>query len=274
MNFVKKILTQSLLTHILIAIVIFIVLIWGTFVVLKIYTNHGQSFSVPDFRGMTMSEVKKLCNEKKLRYKISDSVFNSFQKKGTVVEQTPSPNSKVKENRRIFLIMNASQPEMVNMPNLIDKTLIQAKADLERLDLSVGSIEYIPDIGKNIVLKQKFEGGRIPAGSKIAKGSYIDLTLGKGIDDNEENNKTLVPDLLGLEKRQAINKATNSFLNIKGIVFDRSIQNYTDSIRAVVYKQNPERNRKQHVVFGSSIDIWLTVDKAKIKAINEKKKLK
>ena len=48
---------------------------------------------------------------------MTDSIFFKELPRGTVAKQNPKPGSKVKEYRRIYLTMNAVNPEMVTMPN-------------------------------------------------------------------------------------------------------------------------------------------------------------
>ena len=151
---------------------------------------------------------------------------------------------------------------MVKIPNVTNISLVQAKSDLESEGLFVGNLNYIPDIATNYVLMQKYKGKKVKAGTLVQKGSRIDLTLGKGIDDADA---TYVPKLFSLNRTDATIKATDAYLNIGSVVYDRSIKTYSDSIKAKVWKQNPNASRNFPVKLGSSINIWLTIDKAKLK---------
>lgn len=266
----KELITQTFLKHVVLALGIAIVLFFGTFIALNLYTHHGEAFSVPDFSGLTIEEVQQLCDDKDLRYEVTDSVFYENRKKGTVVEQNPPADFKVKRNRTIFLTMNASRPEMVKMPNVRDVSLVQAKASLETAGLKVGKLIYVEHWAKNLVLKQKYNGRTIPPGKEIAKGSSIDLELGRGNpeDGGEGSPKTTVPDLTGLTKDQALGKATDMYLNLGAVIFDRSVETYRDSLEAVVYRQDPTHSRAGGVPYGSYISIWLTKNKSKMPAEN------
>ena len=63
---------------------------------------------------------------------------------GVVVEQTPSAGEKVKKNRTIFFTINAYAAEQVQMPNLVDYSLRNAKVILESYGLELGDLIYIP----------------------------------------------------------------------------------------------------------------------------------
>jgi len=262
MKSLKHYVTQTFLKHILIAIAAVILLISFTFLSLNIYTDHGDELSVPDFDGLKMSEVEELVDDNNLRFKITDSVYYNDRLRGTVVEQNPPPNFKVKKQRTIFLTINANNPQMVKVPNVTNVSLVQAKSDLETEGLLVGNLNYIPDIATNYVLMQKYKGKKIKAGTLIQKGSMIDLTLGKGIDDEDA---TYVPKLFLLNRNDATVKATDVYLNIGSVVYDSSIKTYSDSLKAKVWKQNPDASRNFPVKLGSSINIWLTVNKKKLK---------
>src|SRR5436190_8628958 len=66
------------------------------------YTHHGESITVPDLRGMTREKLVKFIENKHLQYKVVDSLYEVGKTPGTVIEQDPAPDSKVKENRTIY----------------------------------------------------------------------------------------------------------------------------------------------------------------------------
>ncbi len=57
-----------------------------------------------------------------------DSVYTTVVPRGCIAEQSPKPGFKVKKWRNIVLTINAFNPEMVAMPNLIDLPIRQAIA--------------------------------------------------------------------------------------------------------------------------------------------------
>jgi beta-lactam-binding protein with PASTA domain len=229
-----------------------------TFLILKIYTHHGQALSVPDFTGLTLEEVHKKAKKNKLRIEISDSVFNNNRPKSTVIEQNPVAGFNVKKNRRIFLIMNASNPEKVKMPNIIGVSHRQAEAVLKNAGLEIGRLIHVPDIAVNNVLNQKFNGKEIEEGAFVPKGSKIDLVLGMGLSDQ----KTQVPDLDHYTLERAKNRILRSALNLGAIIYDESIIDANDSIEAKVWRQYPSYKENKMIRLGSTVDLWLSVDSA------------
>jgi beta-lactam-binding protein with PASTA domain len=213
------------------------------------YTHHGESITVPDLRGMTEERLEKFIDDKHLRYKIVDSLFMNGKAPGTVIEQDPAPDSKVKEDRTIYITINASKPPKVKMPNLVDVSFRQAEAILETYGLLIGQTIYKPDLAKNAVLSQQYKGRPIAAGTEIYKGSTIDLILGDGLGNSVVN----VPSLLGMTQDEAMFVLRGSAINVGTITFDNGVRNKET---AKVYRQNPEANGSI-IKQGEAVDIWL-----------------
>jgi len=234
---------------------IMVLMIWMNF-----YTRHGQARPVPDFYGLTMDQTIKLAKKNKLRYIIADSVYTTLVPRGCVAEQSPKPGFKVKKWRNIVLTINAFNPEMVAVPNLIDLPIRQALALIESSGLKMGESRYRPDLSINIVLDQLYNGKKTVPGDSLQKGSVIDLVLGKGLS----NQRTSVPDLMGMHLEPAKNKILVSALSLGTYVYDSTILKGEDSLNAFVYKQNPEWKEDASLQLGSAIYLWLTVDSAKL----------
>jgi beta-lactam-binding protein with PASTA domain len=196
---------------------------------------------------------------KKLRFVIADSIFIQGEKPGTVVSQNPSPNTRVKENRTIFLTINAFNPEKVKMPNIVGLSFRLAETTLLNNGLKLGARIYVPDIGKDYVLRQLYHGRNkdIAPGTLILKGSSIDLALSFG----EGSTLIEVPDLKRLTLSKARDAISNLYINLGAIIYDGTSETREDSLNAVIYKQSPGYGSS--VKSGNEIDIWLTSDKTK-----------
>jgi beta-lactam-binding protein with PASTA domain len=255
-NFIlSKLFLKNLGFAVLIAVAgVMILLIWMNF-----YTRHGQARPVPDFVGLTMEQTSRLARKSRLRYQIIDSIYTTTVPRGCIAEQNPKPGFKVKKWRNIVLTINAFHPEMVAMPNLVDLPLRQAKALVESSGLEVGLLKYRPDLSIDVVIDQQYNGRNIPEGDSIQKGSVVDLILGKGLS----NQRTPVPDLLGMQLDPAKNKILVSSLNLGTFVYDNTIKNSADTLNAFVYKQIPEYKDDATLQLGSAIYLWMTVDPSK-----------
>lgn len=243
--------------NLLLLIVFYVIVVWGAFVGLNIYTNHNEYIKLPSFVGKTEKEVQQLCKQYKLRYVITDSIYDSHVKPGAVVEQIPKPGVNVKENRKIFLTINAIGPEKIAMPDLTGISVREAAMVADIYGIKIGNLKFVPDIAKNNILKQMYKGAEIKPGTLIPKGSVIDLVVGTGIS----NEKTFVPCLYGLTYDQAEQVLTAAALNVGAVIYDETVKNAKDSAVAKVYKQNPEfRVQPVQLNLGYSVDIWLTAD--------------
>ncbi len=260
MSFKNFILSKAFLKNLGLAIIILIGVILILLIWLNFYTRHGQARPVPDFYGLSLEDSDNLAKKSKLRYQVIDSVYTTLVARGSIAEQSPKPGFKVKKWRNVVLTINAFNPEMVRVPNLIDLPIRQALAVIEGSGLKMGEPRYKPDLSINIVIEQLHNGKNIIEGDSLQKGSVIDLVLGKGLS----NQRTSVPDLLGMNLEPARKKILLSSLSLGTYVYDNTIRQSEDTLRAFVYKQNPEYKEDASLQLGSDIYLWLTTDSTKL----------
>lgn len=260
MSLKKFLLSKVFVKNLALAIALFFGLIMVLLICLNIYTRHGQARAVPDFHGLTLTETAKLSKKCKLKYQVIDSVYTAAVPSGCVAEQNPAPGLKVKKRRRILLTINAFNPEMVRVPNLVGLPKRQAIAMIQSVRLEAGQLRYIPDLSIDFVIKQLHDGKEIAAGDSVQKGSVIDLVLGKGLS----YQRTPIPDLIGLKLEAAKNTILGASLNLGAHIFDKTVCTADDTIKAFVFKQNPEYKESSTLQLGSEIYLWLTVDSAKL----------
>ena len=249
-DFLKFIRSRVFVVNFCIAVLFILALFYFFFHWIDGYTMHGESITVPDVRGMKAAELKEFLDSKHLRYTINDSMFELDKPPRTILEQDPEPGSKVKDNRMLYLTLNAATPPPVKMPDLTDVSYRQAEAILQTFGLKVGVVTYQPDLAKNAVLRQLYRGRIIPAGDEIPKGSVIDLVLGDGYGIT----KLEIPSLIGLTYAEALSNLRGSGLNVGQVNLDPGIRDTSD---AIVYKQMPEPADTAKISQGEAINIWL-----------------
>ena len=256
MDFFKFLITKKFLRHLGLAVAISLIMLMATLLWLKIYTHHGKTIMVPDLAGLTLEEVDDVTSSRRLRYEVVDSVFSTEMPRGTVIKQNPYASSRVKKNRKIFLTMNAVNPEMVSMPQLIGLSFRQARLALQNAGLIQGTITYKPDFAKNNVLQQMHGDTVINEGTIITKGAVIDLVLGMGLS----SKTTRVPDLMGLGLEEATEILSDYFLNLGAITYDESFEEAEDSSGAFIWRQYPDYDEFKRLNMGMEMDIWLSLD--------------
>jgi beta-lactam-binding protein with PASTA domain len=181
MNFFRFIFSKSLLRQIVLAIVACIIFSFLALKWLKSYTNHGTFVEVPNLVGLSLDDAETTLQNFDLRTQVQDSSnYNPKYPSGAVIEQEPLAGEKVKENRKIYLILNPSDYRKVIIPDVIRSTLRQTRPTLEALGFRIGKLIYVDDLGRDEVLELRFRGQKINAGDMIKKTSAIDLVLGNG----------------------------------------------------------------------------------------------
>ncbi len=240
--------SRHFLRQLVIAAALGVIIIWGSLKLLDLYTLHGQSIQVPDLEGYMEKEAGEILSSLDLRYVINDSLFDESRPEGSIAWQDPAPKTEVKRNRTIYLTTVAVLPEMVPMPDLVDLSHRHAMSILETHGLTVGRLEYQPDIARGAVLKQKFNEGIIEPGTPVQKGTAIDLVLGEGLDENI----TIVPVVIGMAREEAIRALNRAALNVgKEAIMDDNKENIK------VYLQDPDPlDGAQYVQAGSTVDLF------------------
>jgi eukaryotic-like serine/threonine-protein kinase len=180
MDFFRFLFSRGFLKHFLGMIAVAAVLVWIVLFALRIYTQHGKYLTVPDYTGKLISEVMGGKESEMFEFVVIDSVFELNKPKGMILHQDPFPDSKVKENRKIYLTIVSFLPEKTSVPDLKFLTLRQAISTLESIGLKVGKIQYIPTFDADAVQQQRYKGEVIAPGTRLDKGSSIDLTVGMG----------------------------------------------------------------------------------------------
>ncbi|WP_456315554.1 PASTA domain-containing protein [Pseudomonas shirazensis] len=198
MSLRKYLTSRVFFIQILIAIGIVVVLVYLFMHWLTFTTDHGHEITVPNLTKLTEEQVEAKLDELDLDYVLLDSVdYRSGFPKYSVVEQDPLPGTKVKEGRKIYIKINASGFSSVKIPDLIEKTYREAVPTLKALGLEEGTITYIPNLGKDMVLEMRYKGRNLKVGDRVLKASKIDLVLGDGkatyVDESQVNDSVAAP---------------------------------------------------------------------------------
>lgn len=238
--------------HFSIGIAAALFLLWIVLKGLSFFTFHGEAINVPPYYGLTVEEVANLENEYNFQYIIADSVYDLSKDPGTVIQQNPLPDSKVKRNRKIYFTIVAISPEMVQMPNLVDLSYRQAIVTLKTYGLRINLLHYIPNFAQNAVLAQLLQGDTINPGDTIQKGAKIDLILGQGYNPT----KYPVPFLIGLSQDEAVDYLHRRSFNVGEFIY---LDEY-DPQHSKVYLQEPSFDSDFLLNQGDFISLWFRSD--------------
>lgn len=254
-----KFLTQKpLWVNILVVMILTILVVLLFFGSLDYLTKHGQYEKVPAVVGKDVDAARKILEAKGLEVEIQDSLYIDTVPRLAVIKQSPASDANVKVNRTIYLTINRAEPPLIEMPNLVGFSIRNAQMYLENLGLHLGETTFRPDIAKNAVLEQLYNGKPIKAGAKIFMGSDINFVLGNGVGTLEMG----VPDLIN--KRYSEVRSMLRSVNINYTpVFDPDV---SDTPNAYVTRQNPQKynetasgdKKYNKIKPGQTIDIWLS----------------
>jgi len=242
-------------------IVLIVFYVW-----LPLTTNHGETITVPDIQGMTVDELDEFLGKRDLRYEVTpDSSYSPNHKPLAVLRQVPKPNTKVKENRKIYVTLNAEHPPKVRMPKVQDLSLKSAMMVLKSYDLKLGEVKFVPDVFFGVVHEARMNGRTVLEGERIEKGSVIDLIAGNGYG----NTRFQSPNLIGLDQEEAEVAIIGSGLKVGKVrITDKSLAGFdaVDSLGndIIEYRpiapgtvQNQYPRPERSVNIGDPVDIWI-----------------
>ena len=263
-KFWKETIGGFVLKNVLVAVAIIVVLATGALYVVDFYTHHGETIVIPDLRGSYVEEAEQILAKKGLYPQIIDSVYVRNKKLGTIIDQIPAPNSTVKSNRPVYIVINSRKVRQVNLPEISDVSYRQADAMLQSVGLSVASVEYAPSEFKDLVIEIKFQGRTILPGTRIPEGSSVVLVVGTGTGAAEAK----VPALKGMSLEDAT-------INASALSFEIGIVEYDvpptgNEAKYIIYRQKPAAGSS--LPSGGKIDIYLTTNKARLNEVFDEDK--
>ena len=249
---------KGIIVHLVIMTVLIAVSFYYLFYVyLPTTTNHGESITVPNLEGMVLSEVADKLSKNSLKFVVIDSTtFNPRFEPSTVMNQVPEADVKVKENRKIYLSINASSIPLVELPDLSNKSLRNALITLETYGLKKDSVVYKP-YNSPVVIGHTYKGKKIEVGDKVPRGAMIGLVVGLTDGNNEIN----VPDLIGRDY-----KGLKKYLEGYGLILSASWVQEDGMPENAVFKQSPtpaDSLNVKTVTAGSIIDVWISGEEPK-----------
>jgi len=196
MNVLQFVKSKSFLVSLAVALLIFIIGVVGLLSWLKVTTNHGQKIEVPNLAKLDAFQAEQVLNDKDLRMVVLDTLdYDKNYPPLTILEQDPTPGSSVKENRKIYVKINATGYGKVILPELEQLTYRQASATIASMGLKEGTKSYRTFIGKDVILEVHQNGKKLKKGDLVVKNSKIDFVLGDGKAGLSAEQLDIAPDI-------------------------------------------------------------------------------
>lgn len=174
------------------------VLLWAFLMFTNMWTHHGDTTTVPDIKGMQYEEAIQVLNGANLTAVISDSIYDSRQRGGTIVEVYPKARATVKGGREVYLTIVAFSPRtiVIDFP-LTDISLKQAENYLSARGITSVRLEYVPAEYDNIVVSAKVNGKPLNMGSKVQTNATVVLEIGQSQKSLDEYIDEQVDSIFG-----------------------------------------------------------------------------
>tara|TARA_B100001564_G_C20519555_1_gene614497 strand:- start:106 stop:780 length:675 start_codon:yes stop_codon:yes gene_type:complete len=160
------------------------------------YVRHGQGSYMVNVKGKQLDYAVDILNSEGHKGIVSDTLFSSAFKPGTVIDQYPSTKMKVKEGRTVRLTI-ANAERSVIVPDLIGRSERSAELDIRQVGLEIDTVykEYNSDVPAGNVTWQYPKGGDM-----LSRGMGVHLTISLGVPPNFFQ----APNVFGLSKKKAI----------------------------------------------------------------------
>ena len=161
-------------------------LIWMLLWFLDFWTFHGEERVVPDVKGQTYESAAGNVDISGLNAIISDSVFDSYSRPGTVVEQTPIPGARIKKGGNVYLTVVAFSPKLITVPDFYNVSARQARSMFE--GIGIKEIREVPVTSEyaGLVLGAKFNGVALQPGARIPISAVVTIEVGTGYGESFE----------------------------------------------------------------------------------------
>lgn len=159
------------------AIAAVVLIVW-----LALSLTNPEEVETPDLVGLTITEASTLLEQRGLELGSRLEEESSDVERGKIMRQSPSAGMKVKEGRKIEIIVSKG-PAKVTMPDLKGLSLTEAERKVTRqFGLIVAQVtrDYSDDVKKDNVISQ------YPyAGAQVPRGQEVTLVVSQGPEEPE-----------------------------------------------------------------------------------------
>lgn len=229
-------------TALIVFAALFCLLLLLNFVLMPWYVNSPE-IEVTKVVGDQIELAKQKLEEAGFTPVIGYTTYDGRFPEGSVILQKPEAGEVVKQGRRIYLIISGGAAK-IEVPELTGKSLADAKFALERINLTLGEINYVSSNSpKDVVVAQSK-----PRGSFAQKGSAVNVSLSLG----EAEGDIVVPNLIGTSLSDAEKILQDLTLKVGKINYQPSFAVLPNTI----IDQYPSKGSK--VMEGTSVHLFIT----------------
>ena len=185
MGFFKKIFSSYVWGNLLAMAAVAALAVFVLWKGLALYTNHGETITVPSLVGLQESDAMYTLERTGLRGVVVDSAYNKRKPTDSILDQQPAAGSKVKAGREIRLTINSAQTPTLPLPDVADNSsLREAQAKLTAMGFKLGPVEYIPG-DRDWVYGVKSRGRNVYPGERVPVDVPLILQVGNNAADED-----------------------------------------------------------------------------------------
>lgn len=264
----KSLFNWKVLLNLLVAIGVFVGLVWLTFRWLERHTNHGQEVAVPNLVNKSVHDAIKILDDVGLEYEVDSFKYDPKYRPYQVLKISPTSGSRVKPGAFIKLMVNPKTWAPVAVPDVINKYSGLAFQRIDQVGLKVGDTIFEPSIQKDAVIRVLFKGNTIKPGSLLPRFSTVDVVIGSGPMRNIS-----IPNVVGLTVKEARIAIARSMFEVGLVEHEDGGKDESD----IVYYQDPAAGDARDQ--GMQIDLWASKKtpaelRAKIEELNSVYRMK
>ncbi|MEN4761871.1 PASTA domain-containing protein [Chryseobacterium sp. C39-AII1] len=264
----KSLFNWKVLLNLVVAIGVFVGLVWLTFRWLEYHTKHGQETPVPNVINKSVHEAIKILDDSGLEYEVDSFKYDPKYRPFQVLQVYPSPGSRVKDGRTIVLKVNPRTWAKVAVPDVINKYSGLAFQRLDQVGLKVGDTIFEPSIQKDAIIRMLFKGNAVKPGTLIPRFSTIDVVVGSGPMRNIS-----IPNVVGLTVKEARTVIARSLFEVGLVDHEDGGKDESD----IIYYQDPASGDVRDQ--GMQMDLWASKKtpaelQAKINQLNSMYRMK
>jgi len=158
-------------------------------IIMPIYTHRGEEEELPDVTEKTFDEAREILEANGFFIIKEGEKYDATYPESTVIFQNPSPFSRVKKGRRIYVTLSAGE-RMIQVPRVTKISERDAEFILTRAGLVLGEVffEY-----HNYHLNGEVFAQSIDEGMEVVEGTAVDITVSMG----RSPSRFVVPDVIG-----------------------------------------------------------------------------
>jgi len=268
LSMLKSLFNWKVLLNLVVAIGVFVGLVWLTFRWLEVHTKHGQETPVPNVVNKSVYDAVKILEDVGLEYEVDSATYDPKYRPFQVLKMSPSAGSRVKDGRAIQLRVNPRTWAPVAVPDVINKYSGLAFQRIGQVGLKVGDTIFEPSIQKDAIIRMLFKGNAVKPGTLIPRFSTIDVVVGSGPMRNIS-----IPNVVGLTVKEARAVIARSLFEVGLVDHEDGGKDESD----IIYYQDPASGDVRDQ--GMQMDLWASKKtpaelQAKINQLNSMYRMK